>query len=90
MAKRKASQSFEGKLIRVKDGVSMPEFAEVSIAAWTGMIVESGTGATPQLIIEWDGASMAKMPASYQAHCEAQGLYAGMVCLPFEQVDVID
>lgn len=88
MAKKKASRSFEGQTIRVKDGVTMPEFAEVSIAGWTGTIVESGAGDAPQLIIEWDAASMAKMPESYNAHCDAQGLYSGMACLPFDQVEI--
>ena len=90
MAKRKASRSLEGRSIRVKDGATMPEFAEVSIAGWTGMIVEAGAGEAPPLIVEWDAASMAKMPASYQTHCEAQGLYAGMACLPFDQVEIAE
>ena len=87
MAKRKASRSFEGQSIRVRDGMTMPEFDEVSIAGWTGTIVESGAGETPQLIIEWDVDSLAKMPASYQEHCDSQGLYAGMACLPFAAVE---
>ena len=89
MAKRKASRSFEGQLIRVKDGVAMPEFADVSIAGWTGKIVEAGAGEAPMLIVEWDSASMSKMPPDYQTHCDAQGLYAGMACLPFDQVEIL-
>ena len=89
MAKRKASRSFEGQSIRVKDGVTMPEFAEVSIAGWTGTVVESGAGETPQLIVEWDAASLAKLPASYKEHCDAQGLCVEMACLPFEQVELV-
>ena len=88
MAKRKASRSFEGQSIRVLDGVTMPEFSEVSIAGWTGTIVESGAGDAPQLIIEWDAASLAKLPASYLEHCDSQGLYAGMACLPFVSVEI--
>ena len=89
MAKRKASRSWEGQSIRVKDGVTMPEFAEVSIAGWTGTIVESGAGDTPPLIVEWDSASLAKLPARYQEHCDSQGLYSGMACLPFDQVEIV-
>ncbi len=65
----------------------MPEFADVSIAGWTGTVVEAGAGEAPQLIVEWDAASMAKMPESYQKHCDEQGLYSGMACLPFDQVE---
>ncbi len=89
MAKRKASRSFEGKSVRVKDGVTMPEFAQVSIAGWTGTIVEAGAGDAPQLIIEWDAAALAQMPAEYRTHCDRQGLYAGMASLPFEQVEIL-
>ncbi len=89
MAKRKASRSLDGTSIRVKDGVTMPEFAAISIAGWTGTIVESGSGEAPQLIIEWDAASLTKLPAEYQVHCDTQGLYAGMASLPFAQVEIL-
>ena len=89
MAKRKASRSFEGQRVRIRDGVKMPEFEAVSIEGWTGTVVESGAGEAPQLIIEWDADSMAKMPESYQTHCDAQGLFAGMACLPFADVELV-
>ena len=89
MAKRKPSRSFVGKSIRVQDGVTMPEYAQVSIAGWTGTLVEAGAGEAPQLIVEWDAASMAMMPAEYRAHCDAQGLYAGMACLHLAPVKVL-
>lgn len=68
----------------------MPEFPGVSIAGWSGTIVEASAGDTPQLIIEWDATSMAKMPAEYQQHCESQGLYSGMACLQFADVEVAE
>ena len=68
----------------------MPEFPSVSIAGWTGMVVEAGAGDAPQLIIEWDATSMARMPGEYQQHCESQGLYAGMACLPFADVEIAE
>ncbi len=89
MAKRKASRSFEGQRVRVKDGVKMPESDSVGIAAWTGTVVEAGAGETPQLIIEWDAASIANIPETYQAHCDAHGLFAGMACLTFTDVEFV-
>ncbi|RLS53690.1 MAG: hypothetical protein DWH91_13940 [Planctomycetota bacterium] len=89
MAKRKASRSFEGQKVRVKEGVVMPEFESIAIQGWTGTIVEAGAGEAPQLIVEWDADSMAKMPSSYQTHCDSQGLYAGMACLPFADVEIL-
>lgn len=90
MAKRKASRGWEGKSIRVREGVTMPEFSTISISGWTGTIVEAGAGDAPQLIVEWDAATMSQMPQEYQQHCEAQGLYSGMACLPFGDVDVLN
>jgi hypothetical protein len=31
---------------------------------------------------------MTKMPAEYQQHCESQGLYSGMACLQFADVEI--
>ena len=89
MAKRNASRSLDGTSIRVQDGVTMPEFAALSIAGWTGTIVEAGSGEAPQRIIEWDAASMAKLPTESQVHCAAQGLDAGMACLPLAPVEIL-
>lgn len=75
--------------MRVHDGVTMPEFVHVSIAGWTGTVVESGADEAPQLIVEWDADSLRKMPAEYQTHCDVEGLYPGMACLPFEQVAIL-
>ncbi len=70
---------------RRRDDARIPS---VSIAGWTGSIVEAGAGDAPSLIVEWDADSMAKMPAEYQQHCESQGLYSGMACLQFADVDI--
>lgn len=83
MAKSKSSKLGPGTLIRVNDGVVMPEFPQVDISGWTGAVSESqGRGPDIKYIIEWDAATSRRMPADYVTHCEQQGLYAGMACLP--------
>jgi hypothetical protein len=82
MAKSKSSKLSAGTQIRVNDGVAMPEFPQVDISGWTGMVSESqGRGADIKYIIEWDDATQQRMPPEYVSHCEQQGLYAGMACL---------
>ena len=82
MAKSKSSKLSAGTLIRVNDGVAMPEFPEVDISGWTGAVSESqGRGADIKYIVEWDAATSQRMPAPYVDHCEQNGLYAGMACL---------
>jgi hypothetical protein len=90
MAKKKAAGGIaEGTPITVKPGVTSPEFSEVSIAGWTGKISEvTGKAPSQKLIIEWDDATLAKMPADYLAKCEAQQLYHRMACLPLEDVEL--
>lgn len=83
MAKSKSSKLGAGTLIRVNDGVVMPEYPQVDISGWTGAISESqGRGADIKYIVEWDADTCSRMPADYVTHCEQQGLYAGMACLP--------
>lgn len=82
MAKKQASRIKAGDAVRICDGVPMPEFPEVEISGWTGTVVETrGRGGDLKCFVEWDSATLEKIPASYREHCETQGLYHGMVCV---------
>lgn len=82
MAKKKSSNSLAGTKVRVREGVTSPEFPEISLSGWTGLVVEAqGKPPAVQFIIEWDDATMAAMPADYVSRCEAQQLYYKMACL---------
>jgi hypothetical protein len=53
-------------------------------------VVEArGRGADLKYFIEWDAATLEKMPGSYREHCESQGLYHGMVCLGGSDVTAV-
>jgi hypothetical protein len=91
MAKSKSSKLGAGTLIRVHDGVVMPEFPQVDISGWTGSVSESqGRGAEIKYIVEWDVATSGRMPAEYVSHCEQNGLYAGMACLPGSDLSAVE
>lgn len=82
MAKKRSSKLAVGTPIRVKDGVSLPEHPDVSIARWSGVVNEaSGSGSSVKYIVEWDDATVDAMPQAYRDHCEEQGLYFKMACL---------
>ncbi len=89
MAKKKAVGGLEaGTRIRVKAGVPSPEFPEVSLAGWTGSVVEtSGKPPAVKVILEWDPETLAAMPKDYVARCEAQQLYYSMACLGLDDVE---
>ncbi|WP_437185381.1 hypothetical protein SH668x_002484 [Planctomicrobium sp. SH668] len=80
-----------GQIVQVLAGVNMPEFDDLPIGGWKGTVLEtSGTGAKLKIILEWDEATAALIPASYQAHCDSQGLLYTMACLPASDVQVVN
>jgi hypothetical protein len=88
MAKKKAANGLEGTRVRVRDGVPSPEFPDVSLAGWTGTVVEvSGKSPTAKVILEWDGTTLGNMPREYVARCEAQQLFYQMACLAEADVE---
>lgn len=88
MAKKKASGGLEGSRIRVKSGVNSPEFPEISLAGWTGTVVET-TGKPPEqkVIIEWDAKTIDAMPKDYVEKCESGQLYHVMASLGSDDVE---
>lgn len=90
MAKKKAAGGWdEGTKIRVKAGVASPEFPEMSIAGWSGAVVEvSGKPPAQKLIVEWDDATLGAMPPDYVSRCEAQQLFHRMACLDVTDIEL--
>jgi hypothetical protein len=90
MAKKKATGGLEGTRIRVKPGVNSPEFAEISVAGWTGSVVEtSGKPPAQMVIVEWDAVTLAAMPTEYLAKCESQQLYHLMASLSANDIEPV-
>ena len=90
MAKKKATGGLECARIRVKPGVNSSEFPEISLAGWTGTVVETaGKPPAQSVIIEWDAATLAAMPADYLSKCESQQLYHVMASLAASDVETV-
>jgi hypothetical protein len=91
MAKRKPSKLAAGAAIRVRDGVLMPEFAELPIGGWSGRVVEStGSGDKLKYIVEWDAPTQDRIPDAYKQQCESQGLCTDMACLVAADVEAVE
>lgn len=87
MAKRQAAKLAAGHRIRVNDGVTMPEFPHLVIGGWTGMVMETaGRGPATKVILKWDESVVERIPDDYRKHCEAEGLFHEMACLPAADV----
>lgn len=79
-----------GLTVQVQPGVNMPEFDDLPIGGWTGTVLEtSGAGAKMKVILEWDNETAARIPDSYKARCESQGLLFTMACLPAGAIQVM-
>lgn len=90
MAKKKSTGGLEGSRIRVKPGVNSPEFPEISLAGWTGVVAElTGKAPDQKVIIEWDSQTLAAMPPEYVSQCESGQLYHAMASLNESDVEVV-
>lgn len=91
MAKKKASGKFAvGQQVKVREGVNSPEYTDISLTGWVGVIQES-SGKPPSVsyVIEWLPTTLSSMPESYLSRCEADGLYHMLACLNEEQLDAV-
>lgn len=92
MAKKKAARGPAlGTRIRIRVGVTAPEFPSVSCSGWTGSLADViGSKERPQYVVEWDAATLAALPPSYTAECEQKNLLYTMACFPPDAVDLLE
>lgn len=80
-----------GQAIRIKPGITAPEFPDVSCAGWTGIIMDLiGKKSDPQYVVEWDEKTLAAMPQSYKDQCEERSLMYSFACLGFSDMEVVE
>jgi len=64
-----------GTLVRVKAGTSDPNFLDIPIGGWCGIITEVEEGLGPaSYLIEWDRRTLDAMHPVYRNRCERDGL----------------
>lgn len=94
MAKKKSGKTSNlapGQAIRIKPGVTAPEFPEVSCAGWTGIIMELiGKKTDPQYVVEWDQSTISRMPQSYKDQCEERNLTYSYSCLSAGDMEALE
>ena len=80
-----------GQSVRIKAGVTAPEFPNVSCAGWTGVIIELiGKKADPQYVVEWDKATRSRLPQSYKDQCEERTLTYSFSCFPASDMEPME
>ncbi|TWT55273.1 hypothetical protein KOR42_29000 [Thalassoglobus neptunius] len=89
MAKRRSSKPTAGQRVRVNDGVSMPEYPELDISGWTGVVMETqGRGATAKVILNWSDEALESMSNEYREMCDSQNMLYSMACLLMSDVTI--
>ncbi|WP_166821398.1 hypothetical protein [Thalassoroseus pseudoceratinae] len=93
MAKKKASRKKGfalGTPVRVRPGITAPEFPDVECAGWTGVVRDTiGKKSDPQYVVEWDDATISAMPDGYEQQCEEKNLLFSMSCFTEAQLEPI-
>jgi hypothetical protein len=64
-----------GAQVRVKPGTTDPDFPDIPLGGWAGMIQEvDERSAPPTYLIEWDRHTLGHMHPVYRKRCERDGL----------------
>lgn len=94
MAKKKTARKNKlsvGQNVRIKQGVTAPEFPDVSCAGWTGTVIDLiGKKADPQYVIEWDDPTLEVMPQSYKDQCEERNLTFSFSCFALDDLETVE
>jgi hypothetical protein len=59
-----------GDKVRVKSGVTVPDFEDIPLCGWAGTIKKVETSADPVIEVEWDKRTLAGMHPVYRKRCE--------------------
>jgi hypothetical protein len=60
-----------GSAVRVKTGTVDPDFPDMPLSGWSGAVTEVDLAASPPLLlIEWDDATLERMPEETRRHLE--------------------
>src|SRR5262245_22927393 len=64
-----------GAQVRVKPGITVPDFEDIPLGGWSGAIREvDQRSAPPTYLIEWDRRTLEHMHPVYRKRCERDGL----------------
>jgi len=87
--KRPDTPGFEvGDKVRVKSGVTVPDFEDIPLGGWAGTIKKVETSGDPITVeIEWDQRTLAGMHPVYRKRCERDGLEMETMYLGDEDIE---
>lgn len=82
MSRPKPQPNFApGDEVRVRRGVCDPDFADVPIGGWAGVVKEIYTGEPPTCLVRWNRRTLEGLHPIYRNRCERDGLDFEVMCL---------
>ena len=63
-----------GDKVRVRSGITDPDFPDIPLGGWAGTITEVEDGIPPLYLIRWTQDMLKQMPPVYRNRCERDGL----------------
>src|SRR4051812_19450565 len=80
-----------GAKVRVKRGVTDPDFPDIPLGGWAGTVkeVEQAEG-EPTYLIKWDGRTLKGIHPVYRKRCERDGLEFETTGLSQEDLEIDD
>src|SRR5205814_8157640 len=77
-----------GAQVRVKPGITVPDFEDIPLGGWAGTISEvDQRSAPPTYLIEWDRHTLDHMHPVYRKRCERDGLELESMWLGEEHIE---
>ncbi|MEX0718563.1 MAG: calcium-binding protein [Planctomycetaceae bacterium] len=73
-AKQAKSQFTPGTEVRVRSGVSDPDFPDIPLGGWTGAVIECEVADPPLYLVRWNEHTFAQMHPVYRKRSERDGL----------------
>lgn len=74
MSKTKTKSCFRlGDTVRVRFGVSDPDYDDLTIGGWLGTIAELSNGKSPTFLVRWSEATLKEQNSIYRRRCERDG-----------------
>lgn len=88
MSKNKAPTAFQvGDAVRVKSGITDPDYPEFPIGGWTGIVSQIAQKARSTCLIDLDGRTLDNLHPVYLKRCKRDGLVYEQVWLLQEDLE---
>jgi hypothetical protein len=88
MPKTKSPATFKiGDAVRVKSGVTDPDFPDVPLGGWSGTVADSQKGKPPTYLVRLDDRTLKNIHPVYAKRCERDGLEADRIWLAEDDLE---